>query len=184
MQLQHEIMRKTPDLSLFAFGGSLPLGDLSKHGYTLRPEATIFNGDEFLLASSPRRFRSAYNYTPNLGSNARQRYPPDPVRICLSFLLPRLSPLLNRTYQLPLMPAQLPFHLTMSSYHAFPSLATASNSVFPYWKLTVSPWQCFYARVSMATSVFSSGQYPLDQTRLGLATTLDVFSIDPLRRIT
>ena len=101
VRLQHEIMRKTPDLSLFAFGGSLPFGDLSKHGYTLRPEATIFNGDEFLLASSPRRFRSAYNYTPNLGSNARQPYPPDPVSICLSFLLPRLNPLLNRTYQLP-----------------------------------------------------------------------------------
>ena len=37
VRLQYEIMRKTPDLSLFAFGGSLPFGDLSKHGYTLRP---------------------------------------------------------------------------------------------------------------------------------------------------
>ena len=86
VRLQHEIMRRAPDLSLFAFAGHpLPCGDLSKHGYTLRPAALVYNGIQYLLAASPRHFGAPHGYTPNLGSNARQPYPPDPVSIGLSF---------------------------------------------------------------------------------------------------
>ena len=91
VRLQHEIMRQSPDLSLFAFGYRFSSGDLTVRGITLRPEVEVINGREYLLAASPRGFRLAYHYTPNLGAIASQPYPPNSVSIGLSFLLSRLN---------------------------------------------------------------------------------------------
>ena len=98
VRLQHEIMRRAPDLTLFAFGYRLPFGDLSGQGITLRPDFSVSNGLKYLLAASPRGFEYPYSYTPDLCSNAIQRYPPDPVSIGLSFLLSRMNSLLVRMY--------------------------------------------------------------------------------------
>ena len=102
VRLQHKIMRKNPDLSLFAFGSTLPHGNLNGHGMTLRPGVTVLVSDKFLLAASPREFHFGCRYIPNLGPNARQPYPPHPVSIsCLTYCLVSTY-FCNRVYQLPL----------------------------------------------------------------------------------
>ena len=81
VRLQREIMRKIPDISLFAFGGVLPSTDVSRQGITLRPDLPVANGQQYLLASSPREFDAQYSYTPQLGAYTRQPYPPLTVSI-------------------------------------------------------------------------------------------------------
>ena len=78
-RLQYEIMRKDTDLSLFAFGPTLPYGAFSRDGISLSPGETPSFITRFLLASSPRQFDHASVYTPNMGSNARYPYPPSQV---------------------------------------------------------------------------------------------------------
>ncbi|EJF60426.1 HET-domain-containing protein [Dichomitus squalens LYAD-421 SS1] len=78
MRLQHEIMQRDPDLSLFAWGYRLPCGDLSEHGIALSPGEDPGATLGCLLASSPRGFDLAVCYTPHLGTNASQPYPPHP----------------------------------------------------------------------------------------------------------
>ena len=78
-RLQYEIMRKDTDLSLFAFGPTLPYGAFSRDGISLSPGETPSFITRFLLASSPRQFDHASVYTPNMDSNARYPYPPSQV---------------------------------------------------------------------------------------------------------
>ncbi|EJF60486.1 hypothetical protein DICSQDRAFT_87956 [Dichomitus squalens LYAD-421 SS1] len=76
MRLQYEIMRRDPDLSLFAWGYTLACGSFRGQGLTLHPGKYVNSDWKFLLASSPHAFHLQVWYAPNLGLKAKQRYPP------------------------------------------------------------------------------------------------------------
>ena len=74
-RLQHEIIGRNPDMSLFAFGYRLNSGDLRAQGISLYPNNKLDNPTRYLLAPTPRKLTKAF-YTPNLGVDAKQVYPP------------------------------------------------------------------------------------------------------------
>ena len=73
LRLQYEIMRRDADMSLFAFGYRI-----YQH-YNLTYHLNIKDGHvtwRYLMADSPREFQSGFSYTPGLGTNTKQQYPP------------------------------------------------------------------------------------------------------------
>ena len=75
IRLQYEIMQHNYDMSLFAFGKSVQ----QDHSLTLYPEEEVGNRRRYLMADSPARFGHSFEYTPDLGTNTKQQYPPPSV---------------------------------------------------------------------------------------------------------
>ena len=86
IRLQYEIMQHQEcDMSLFAFGCCVNQDVIVGRGIVfdnLAGGVDHVNSWQYLLAESPREFRSTFGYIPHLGSKALQEYPPPPVSLC------------------------------------------------------------------------------------------------------
>ncbi len=80
LRLQYEVMQHTSDMSLFAFGRFLDQDDID-HGITIQMQERIDRGNpwQYLMADSPQHIVNTFYYVPDLGSNAKQQYPPASV---------------------------------------------------------------------------------------------------------
>ena len=97
VRLQYEIMQHSTDLSLFAFGYRVD----HDHDLTFHTTEEMTNNWKYLIADSPQDFYHGFGYTPHLGANAKQQYPPSLVserhtmRFSVDLLVARLDRIQN-----------------------------------------------------------------------------------------
>ncbi|KAM5539582.1 hypothetical protein V8D89_006691 [Ganoderma adspersum] len=73
VRLQYEIMQHDSDMSLFAFGYRVNQDDSS---LTFHAQDQVNHPWQYLMADSPRELDYGFGYIPDLGTNAKQQYPP------------------------------------------------------------------------------------------------------------
>ncbi|PIL26293.1 hypothetical protein GSI_12049 [Ganoderma sinense ZZ0214-1] len=74
IRLQYEIMQHDSDISLFAFGYRVK----QDHDLTFKPQEEVDHYWKYLMADTPRQLNHGFDYVPDLGTKAKQQYPPSP----------------------------------------------------------------------------------------------------------
>ena len=80
IRLQYEIMQHDSDMSLFAFGYRVNQDDTE---ITFHAQDQVNHPWQYLMADSPRELDYGFGYIPDLGTNAKQQYPPPLVSLSL-----------------------------------------------------------------------------------------------------